>query len=274
MDPIMNRYPTLLIPTILLILSTGICSARSAYQGTWNFTYPDTASNDSISCNLCHSSGGGNGWNAYGWEMRQEFYTRGSLPEAIQAIESIDSDGDGSTNLEEIEAGTQPGWTEGNNNTFFYKNGYFSTGNALLGSILNADPEVLLTIFEAWIASFGLSSSDLAMDADPDQDGHSNLEEFAFGGLPNDATSHPRLTVTPNSGNNPSFTIDVRLDDSSLTITPSWSNDLNTAFSPTNFTTASDSSSPFGSEYVRRTFNTSLTDQNTLFFRAEAQISE
>ncbi|WP_136081751.1 fibronectin type III domain-containing protein [Pontiella desulfatans] len=49
-------------------------------------------------------------------------------------------------------------------------------------ALLNLDA----TPFEAYLAGFGLSGTDLDADADPDGDGLKNLGEYAFGGNPND----------------------------------------------------------------------------------------
>ncbi len=65
----------------------------------------------STECQVCHrDSHGGQPWNAYGWELHLNNVN-------FNAADHVDSDGDGTTNGEEIEFldangyGAQPGWT-------------------------------------------------------------------------------------------------------------------------------------------------------------------
>lgn len=92
------------------------------------------ASGESV-CQLCHQrSGGGNGWNDYGWNLliafnilQDAFPTeQQALLESLRAIEDVNTDindPDSSTYLDEINAGTQPGWREGIVNLIRFTNG-------------------------------------------------------------------------------------------------------------------------------------------------------
>ncbi|MEM9081104.1 MAG: hypothetical protein AAGC74_10480 [Verrucomicrobiota bacterium] len=263
----MNSRTTVIILTLLL--ATEAANAFSSYLNTWRSIYPNSASENGVNCALCHrSTSGGNGWNFYGWAMREERFNNGlNISAAILAIENLDSDGNGDSNLDEINADTQPGWTIGNVNTHFFKNGT-TTLNQPPPSQGTPDPAAPADPFDAWIAMFNLTGNDTLKEADPDEDGSTNEDEYRLGGLPDDSSSFPNPEVTPNGGTNPSFTIDVRIDDNNLTFTPKWSRTLS-SFNDTNFTTTSDAASPFGSSYVRRTFNTDLTNEAILFFRME-----
>ena len=90
---------------------TGSLLAFPGYDSTWQGVYPNSNSAAS-SCQLCHQSPGGQGFNPYGTAM---INAGGTLADRIVAIQNDDSDGDpgGFTNLEEINAHTQPGWTVG-----------------------------------------------------------------------------------------------------------------------------------------------------------------
>lgn len=90
----------------------------AGYGDLWAEFYPASASGNA-SCALCHNGFILNQWNAYGWDIRLGLDARLSISGAIRAAEAIDSDGEGSTNLEEINANTQPGWTYGPNNTIY-----------------------------------------------------------------------------------------------------------------------------------------------------------
>ena len=100
-------------------------------QDSPNFlaTYPDKANTKLDHCALCHTGGESKGvqqgscqWchATYGYDgsgnivdtlnnYGKDYYTNGRTKEAVLAIEGLDSDGDGYTNLAEINAGRFPG---------------------------------------------------------------------------------------------------------------------------------------------------------------------
>lgn len=93
--------------------------------------YPNSLSISNASCFMCHEDAQGNQpWNGYGWGIRQNINGGMTIAQAILAMEPLDSDGDpgGSTNLEEIMSDSQPGWTEGSNNTVHFINGSTTSG--------------------------------------------------------------------------------------------------------------------------------------------------
>lgn len=87
--------------------------AFSSLLLSWQSRYPNSQSANNLadSCTLCHASSTRSQFNAYGWELVQNGHD-------FAAAESLNSDADpsGSTNLEEFDANTQPGWTTGANN--------------------------------------------------------------------------------------------------------------------------------------------------------------
>ena len=100
--------------------------ARQPYLTTnWPAIYPQSTSDDDSGCQLCHVQAlGGQPWNSYGWELKQEFVRNGGdIDDAIVAalVEFEDSDGNpgGATNITEIEDNFQPGWTSGDNNSVY-----------------------------------------------------------------------------------------------------------------------------------------------------------
>ena len=104
----------------------------SSYASTWSGLYPNSASLANVvngtgtSCQLCHqSTGGGDGYNAYGWAIKQLVDGGQASATAMGNVEGADSDGDpgGFSNLDEIVSGAQPGWTAGANNTIYFDNG-------------------------------------------------------------------------------------------------------------------------------------------------------
>ena len=88
-------------------------------RNTWKTQYPGSVTDDDLQSGtgsewqICHqSSGGGNGWNAYGWEIRQGIKGgSSSTTDAIIAAQPFDSDLDpaAASDLTDINSGTQPG---------------------------------------------------------------------------------------------------------------------------------------------------------------------
>ena len=94
---------------LFLIVSTA--KGRSYYTSIWGnqYLYSGTYGAE---CLICHSENL-ELLNAYG---RDICLTEGTDVESrIVTVEDLDSDGDGITNLEEIESDDQPGWKEGDN---------------------------------------------------------------------------------------------------------------------------------------------------------------
>lgn len=89
----------------LAFLSTGLATAyaTTSYMNGFRTAYPAAVGSQIDSCGLCHVNPAGGGTrNSYG----EAFRTAGH---SFTAIENLDSDGDGFTNLQEIQALTFPG---------------------------------------------------------------------------------------------------------------------------------------------------------------------
>ena len=120
----MKSYKSVFIPTIFflaVLIHTQTAFAVSTYFNSWKTTYPSSQSATNASCNLCHSSGGGTDLNAYGKDFAVAKGTAATLAAAFHAIEAMNSDVDpgGASNLAEINASAQPGWTSGASNTLY-----------------------------------------------------------------------------------------------------------------------------------------------------------
>jgi hypothetical protein len=122
---------------------------RQTFVPAWLQAYPNSLSLDNVlfgtgqACQLCHEDGnGGNGWNGYGWELKGHIDGGASITTALGLVEPADSDADptGSSNIVEIDASAQPGWTPGPNNTIHYSNGSTSPNQAPPAGIPDLDP--------------------------------------------------------------------------------------------------------------------------------------
>ncbi len=127
----MSFRKTLVASSLAALLGVGALLSAPAAQATSNtgavwalLAYPDSLSDNAASdsdgyfCSLCHLTEAGAGYNPYGNAMRPYISlgsTQAEILAAFQAIEGLNSDADpgGFTNIAEINAHTQPGWTEG-----------------------------------------------------------------------------------------------------------------------------------------------------------------
>ena len=131
--------PRRLVPLALLLMLAAptTVAAFNSIGNTWSTIYPASTSRTNAGCLLCHGVTGGavdtSTWNPYGWAIRQG----GANAAAITAAAGADSDADpaGATNLAEITANAQPGWTVGSANTVYDINGNTTTGVPVPGAI-------------------------------------------------------------------------------------------------------------------------------------------
>lgn len=124
--------------TLALIgsLAPGLALAFPQGLNDWQSRYGAISpAGENAQCQLCHANtNGGSPWNAYGWDLRDALADLGcdldqdgdvANDEAFFCVEMQNSDLDGSgyTNIDEIGRGTQPGWTNGPNNTLYSRTG-------------------------------------------------------------------------------------------------------------------------------------------------------
>ncbi len=112
-------------------LSLALCLfSIASHAGTgcdtvFKTTYPDSTTDEGGSCQTCHEAvGGGNNFNLYGSDLLANGAsgsgfncTNTDFAAALVAVEGFDSDGEGNSNIVEINAGTQPGWCDTQLNT-------------------------------------------------------------------------------------------------------------------------------------------------------------
>ena len=115
-----KNFLSIIFPTILFLFF-GIFSifttakASSYYTTIWGSHYPHSGTYGA-ECYICHSLNL-EYLNAYGKDI---CLTEADDTEArIVTIEMYDSDGDGITNIDEIESDAQPGWKDGDNTLYF-----------------------------------------------------------------------------------------------------------------------------------------------------------
>ncbi|HEY6878184.1 MAG TPA: DUF1585 domain-containing protein [Polyangiales bacterium] len=98
-----------------LFTSSATARARPEAPGVFCETYPEAADcmGRITECRTCHESTYPTTWNRFGESLIAALppgvdFAHG-LPRALAAVETMDADGDGVSNLEEIRGGTSPG---------------------------------------------------------------------------------------------------------------------------------------------------------------------
>ncbi len=94
--------------------------AWSSCSSIFSNTYSNSQTAANAACQTCHqSTGGGGNFNVYGQNLLDNG-ANGAGPScnsvdfvaALRAVETLDSDAEGNTNLVEIQASAQPGWCD------------------------------------------------------------------------------------------------------------------------------------------------------------------
>ena len=114
---------------VLLLAVALPAGATTTIKNAWKAKYPsnlqsltNAASAAGEGCLLCHGDAGVNfKWNSYGVEIYNGRCAGLTSAAAFTAAEPLDSDNNPGhqTNLQEILAATQPGWTDGGNNKIY-----------------------------------------------------------------------------------------------------------------------------------------------------------
>jgi hypothetical protein len=97
-----------------LLASSPIAQANGTIATLWTTAYPSSQSYANAGCLLCHAETTTPLYNIYGISLKLNGVN-------FAALDGSNSDGDptGASNLAEINANTQPGWTDGANNSVF-----------------------------------------------------------------------------------------------------------------------------------------------------------
>lgn len=90
------------ITALLLSLTAINAEAKMGFKKKFTAQYPKSSLSGCVTCHNNEDEPGDSGLNAYGEDLNAASLN-------FKAIEAKDSDGDGKSNLDEINAGTLPG---------------------------------------------------------------------------------------------------------------------------------------------------------------------
>ncbi len=107
----MNRKLTIaLLLTVVALIGVPGALALPSFLNAFNTTYPSAVGTRIDTCELCHiNPAGGGARNPYGTDFENQPIHDTNPSQALRNIENNDSDGDGFTNIQEINALTFPG---------------------------------------------------------------------------------------------------------------------------------------------------------------------
>lgn len=145
-----NKITSLVLTAVFgvsVLLTASSLHAKSIFVTPWQDQYPDSNSLTNATpdgCQLCHAKANGKGRNPYGSKLDSAMDTL-DLTGALISIEAFDSDDDStsSSNIVEINANTQPGWTKDDNPP------------GILGSLDPASPNDCVASVNPVILDFG-----------------------------------------------------------------------------------------------------------------------
>ncbi len=104
-----RKILVILVITAIALAFVQQSMANSVIHGKFTAQY-DVSGTKLDSCQLCMASTTAPvSWNEYGMELKSNSDFKDNLELAMKNIESMDSDGDGFTNIEEIQGATFPG---------------------------------------------------------------------------------------------------------------------------------------------------------------------
>jgi hypothetical protein len=122
-----QRAPVVVLSMLAALVLSSAVHAKSSFLTSFNSMYSSSTSGDNSGCQLCHAASTQN-LNSYGKSICDQGGS--TTTSRLQVIENENSDVDptGSSNIEEINASAQPGWTLGNVNPTYRRGDCSPTG--------------------------------------------------------------------------------------------------------------------------------------------------
>jgi len=209
----------------------------------FNSTYPDSQTGVLGGCQTCHQTSGLPAFNVYGEHLSNAgpdgatpSCSDAEFPAALLAVEGLDSDDEGHSNLVEIDAHTQPGWCEGDSSTGWCN----SAGTAPAGTLDPANNPPLADAGGLYSGEAGttLIQFDGSGSSDPDGDTISFAWNFGDG---NSATVMMPTHTYASAGN---FQVSLIVNDGQADSDPAITSAAITA-PPVNLAPVADPGGPY-----------------------------
>ncbi|MEL7450666.1 MAG: PKD domain-containing protein [Pseudomonadota bacterium] len=177
----------------LLALLAVSANAFPQIYDAWDAAYPEASGDDMLiatvgtPCQVCHvNPGGGSPWNQYGFAVLSNGGFA-NIPAAFLDIEQEDADGEGSSNIAEIDAGALPGWCEptspGCENLAWTRDGVSSPATPPDSVTLDPPPGPVPPVADAGGPYAGIAGTRMRFDAtaSSDADGEIVVWHWKFG---------------------------------------------------------------------------------------------
>ncbi len=179
-----------------------------------------------------------------------------------EEIFELEADPSTSIGITDNASGTgQPGYDDSSSSsTFGAPNIFLPPGIGEVDRAQNFSAYLFIpSTYAAWASDFGGVAAD-DPENDFDNDGWSNLQEYLFGGIPNDGSAFPSQVIDASTQ---SFTMNVRTDDPTFTFTAERSADL-ISWVETDLT-LTEGISPLGASFVALTVSYEITEPKQFF---------
>ena len=222
----MNEVRRITVKTLFLALAALFGSSPAqAWPGCatiFNDTYMNSQTGTLSGCQTCHQTPSGNNFNVYGQDLLSNgangvgpSCTAVVFTAALVAVEGLDSDGEGNTNIVEIEAETQPGWCDASQSAGCANSGGTPPAVPLDPAPANSPPIANVGGPYAGEAGTTLIQFDGSGSNDPDGDTLTYSWDFGDGAT---ATGVNPTYTYPNSG---SFEVRLIVNDGQVDSDPS-----------------------------------------------------
>ena len=241
-----NRYALVPMVLAMALLVSPDARALPGCDSYFATVYPNSMTENLGGCQTCHSSAPA--LNYYGGDLRAQATansvspcSQSGFPVAAAAAENIDSDGEGSTNLEEIDANSQPGWCDTNLPGCKGDNGATPPGVTLDPAPANNPP--VADAGGPYSGEAGTTLIQFDGSASKDSDGDSITFEWQFG----DGSTATEMMPTHTYATAGNYEVRLVVDDGKVKSDPSITSAAISA-PPMNLAPLADPGGPYAAE--------------------------
>lgn len=215
MNTVRQISALILVLSLAAMFGSPTAEAFPSCATVFSTKYPVSQTEELGGCQTCHQGSSGGGFNVFGQDLRSNGATGSScnsvdVVAALEAVEAMDSDGEGNSNIAEITANAQPGWCVESQGSSC-ANSAGTPPNILLDPVpANAAPVAVVGGPYAGEAGTTLIQFDGSASSDPDGDDLSFAWEFG------DDSTGVGISPTHTYGNAGNFPVTLVVNDGQI----------------------------------------------------------